>query len=187
MAGRYSTLEIEMLRHYSQDLEVGDIKLLLQDHGFIRSEDSIIKKIAEIQQEDKIRKAAQAKERANKDIVKYRAKSLFNGAKARAKDKGLVFSLNIGWVEEKMRAGKCEATGMSFVFTEYGHGTTKTNPYAPSLDRIDSNGGYTLDNTQVVLSAFNKFKSDMVQHEIIDIAKAIVKHHMKGRQFTVDS
>jgi len=186
---RYSTKERELVFKCAYDLEITDIKLLLQDHGYTRSLESIKKKVAQKLKEDKILKNHKAKKRANKDIVKHRAKTLINSAKTRAKTKELDFDLELDWVEQKLRAGKCEATGLTFIFTLYGEGniSTKTNPYAPSLDRINSNKGYTPDNVQITILAFNKFKSDMVQHSMIDIAKAIVKHHMRKRRFTVDN
>jgi hypothetical protein len=169
------------------DLELEDIKDLLTDHGYSRSIKSIKLKIEEKKVLDKKAKQEKTKENANKDIVNYRAKILLQSAKTRARYKDLDFELELDWIKQKLQLGKCEATGLNFVFTRYGEfkETKKLNPYAPSLDRIDSSLGYTVDNTQIVIIAFNKFKSDTAQHKVINIAKAIVKHHMCKRQFTV--
>lgn len=185
--GRYSKVEENLVFKCAYDLEITDIQLVLQDHGFIRSIKSITKKIEDKKEIDKIQRKKKARLRANKDIVKHRAKTLLNGARTRAKNKRIPFNLDLAWIENKLREGKCEATGLTFLFTQYEESRPKTNPYAPSLDRIDSSRGYTPDNVQLTLLAFNKFKSDMTQHTMIEIAKAIVKYHMSKRQFTVNN
>lgn len=184
---RYSNVEKELVYRCMHDLELKDIKNLLIDHGYFRSIKSIKLKIEEKKILNKKIKQEKVKENANKDIVNYRAKILLQSAKTRAKYKNLDFKLELNWIKKKLQLGKCEATSLNFIFTRYGEfkETKKLNPYAPSLDRIDSSLGYTIDNTQIVIIAFNKFKSDIVQHKVINIAKAIVKHHMCKRQFTV--
>lgn len=129
--------------------------------------------------------------KANENLIAFRATSLLNAAYARAKKKDIPFSLTQEWLEEKLRQGRCEATGLTFVFTLYGGNTSEegkytTNPNAPSLDQIRPSQGYTPDNVQVVISAFNKFKSDTEQHRLYKISKAFCKQHMKRRRFRVD-
>jgi hypothetical protein len=46
-----------------------------------------------------------------------------------------------------------------------------------SLDRIDSNKGYTLDNVQIVTTIANMMKRNWLQEDIIALAKDIAKHH----------
>lgn len=46
-----------------------------------------------------------------------------------------------------------------------------------SLDRIDSNKAYTLDNVQIVTTIANMMKRDWLQEDIIALAKDIAKHH----------
>ena len=119
------------------------------------------------------------------DLANYRSASLFYAAKSRAKKKKLEFTITREWVYKKLLSGTCEVTNFVLVLTSIGEvkATKKTNPYAPSLDRKDSSLGYTPDNTQIVINAVNKFKSDMKQFEMIDIAKAILDKHISKRQF----
>jgi hypothetical protein len=46
-----------------------------------------------------------------------------------------------------------------------------------SLDRIDSNKAYDLDNVQIVTTIANMMKRDWIQEDIIALAKDIAKHH----------
>lgn len=121
------------------------------------------------------------------DLIKHRSSILYYAARARAKKKNLEFSITKEWVYNKLIEGRCQITNFILILTPVGtrEEKRKSNPYAPSLDRKDSNLGYTVNNTQIVISAVNKFKSDMLQYEMIDIAKAIVHHHMSTRQFIV--
>lgn len=47
-----------------------------------------------------------------------------------------------------LEGGRCAISGIPFVFE-------KNNPLAPSVDRIDSRLGYTLENVRVVCQAIN--------------------------------
>lgn len=82
-----------------------------------------------------------------------RANSLVRGAQKRAQKRGLKFDITPAWVAAKIRAGRCEVTGIPFVLNPRvdGHG----HPYAPSLDRRIFGGGYTKKNTRVVVWQFN--------------------------------
>lgn len=77
---------------------------------------------------------------------------MWHKAKTRALAKDLDFSLTVGWVEERTVAGVCELTGMPF---EFYSDSNEQNPYAPSIDRIDSSKGYTPENCRVILWAVN--------------------------------
>ena len=48
-------------------------------------------------------------------------------------------------------AGRCEVTGIAF----HTNAEMKRNPFAPSIDRIDSSGGYSMSNCRVVCYAVN--------------------------------
>lgn len=74
----------------------------------------------------------------------------------RAIKKGLEFNLTTTWLIEKLKGGKCEATGMPFKIRP---SNTTINPYYPSIDRIDSSKGYTQDNCQIVIHGYNILKS----------------------------
>jgi len=85
---------------------------------------------------------------------KQRSKNLFNAAKRRATRFGGALSITPKWIEAKILVGKCELTGLPFDLQPIKKG--HVNPYAPSLDRIDSNNrDYSPENTRVILAAVN--------------------------------
>ena len=84
-----------------------------------------------------------------------------------------------------LEAGHCQLTGLPFDFMP----TNKTfrNPYAPSLDRIDSQKGYIKENCRVVLAAVNDALGEHDDNDILPILKALVKgleKNAKKNKFT---
>ncbi len=86
-----------------------------------------------------------------------RASRLYSSAKQRAKHHNLEFDLTPEWIAEKILVGDCEKTGLSFTLEPPRKGYFH-NPYAPSLDRRDQTKGYTKDNVDVVIWAYNQAK-----------------------------
>ena len=176
--GRYSKTEINLLKKcLGANIPTADIKLLLKDHKYYRTIESIEKKMQELDEERKALQRERVQKHANKDLAKYRANSLFYSARSRAKKKNIPFELTKEWVEEKVKAGVCERTGIKFVLSPLGTGRGKGDAKAPSLDKIDPNKGYTLENTRVVINNYNKFKGIDNDAEMIKIARAIVRNH----------
>ena len=101
-----------------------------------------------------------------------RAVRLFNGAVARSKKHNRVVEINTEWVYQKLEKGICDLTGLPFSLEL--RGKTHMNPYAPSLDRIDSNVGYTETNTRVVLAAVNLALGQHGAKVMLPILKAMV-------------
>ena len=73
------------------------------------------------------------------------------------------------WIAEKLTAGFCEVTGLAFVLTG-----EPRNPWSPSLDRIDSSVGYTLENTRVVVWIYNAAKNVFSDADVLLMAQAVV-------------
>lgn len=124
----------------------------------------------------------------------YRAKTLYSGAKQRAKIKNIPFDLTVVWIYDKLLAGKCEVTGIEFVIKSYSsrlkNGYEKIHPFAPSLDQIQPSAGYTKDNVQLVCDQFNKFKNDKDTLHTYKIAKAYVdavksKHALQVKNYNL--
>ena len=93
------------------------------------------------------------KSRNHHNSVQGRARSLFNAAQRRSLQRNYEFSIDLDWVSERLKSGKCELTGIPFVFETRQNG--HRNPYSPSLDRKDSSKGYTPENCRIILWALN--------------------------------
>lgn len=93
---------------------------------------------------------------ANRETPSGRASKLLAAARARAKASGIPVTITREWIEEKLKAGNCEATGVPFDLSPTGYGNK--NPWAPSLDQITPGAGYTPENVQVVCWIFNVAK-----------------------------
>lgn len=78
---------------------------------------------------------------------------------ARARDasakSGVEFDLTADWALRKVRDQefKCALTGVAF-FDDH-ETKSRRHPYAPSIDRIEAGGSYTMDNCRIVTHAAN--------------------------------
>lgn len=95
------------------------------------------------------------------------AMTLLRGAKQRAEKKGVPFDLDYEWVYERVSAGHCSVTGLPFNFSGGKH------PFGPTLDRIVPEGGYTKENTQVVVWAYNAAKGVGTHEDVMALACAL--------------
>lgn len=115
--------------------------------------------------------AANAIRYANTD---YRVKML-NAAKARAKSKGLEFTLTKADIKLNK---KCPLLGIKIDYSSdkaITHGRKGRQKNSPSLDRIDSSKGYTPDNVWVISSRANTIKNDATLEELKLITKNLGK------------
>jgi len=80
-------------------------------------------------------------------------------ARDRAAKHGWEFDLDAEWMETKIKAGFCEATGIPFSLGP-PRNKEKINRLSPSIDRWDNQKGYTKENCKVVISAFNISKNN---------------------------
>ena len=100
----------------------------------------------------------------HKSRLAERWRHLVYAAAARSKEKGWEFSLTGEWASSRW-TGKCEITGVPFVIA-----SGQRSLYAPSIDRIDGDKGYTPDNCRIVIWAFNALKD---KHNDTDLRKII--------------
>ena len=96
--------------------------------------------------------------------IKGRATRLYGSAKNRAKNKGWKFNITPDFIYQKLLPLKCEVTNLNLSLEK--ELIYKANALAPSLDRIDSSKGYTLDNVQVVCWWYNAMKQDWSEEVI---------------------
>ncbi len=95
------------------------------------------------------------KENGIKYLLKY--------AKTRATKKGREFFL----IESDIIIPKyCPILKVEL---EFGHGR-----YSPSIDRIDSNKGYTKDNIQIISAQANRMKGDSSREELLTFCKSVL-------------
>ena len=148
-----------------------------------RSVENIEKYVAKLVKDDERREFRRKKTEvwALSNPIRYRARTLVNGAKQRARKKGLPFDLTIDWVEDKLRDGYCEISGIKFYIKPYSRKEeyVRVHPHSPSLDQILPSGGYTMDNVQIVCDQVNKFKGDRHITSAIFVAKNLIKEYKR--------
>lgn len=110
---------------------------------------------------------------AKRNTFMGRVKDMHHNAKTRSKQKKLEFNITLEDVINMYfeQDGKCAITKLDLA-TESGT-RKKANAFRISIDRIDSNGGYTLDNVRLVCWAVNQMKADRTEEEFIFWLKAI--------------
>ena len=121
-------------------------------------------------QKDNQRKLQERLSEKNKLIKILQARWL--GARDRAKSKNMYFDLTKEFLLDlwDKQEGKCALTGLDMTYDRYT-GRTYTNV---SIDRIDTNKGYTKDNVQLVCMAANQAKSDLTDEQLYQVCKGIV-------------
>ena len=94
----------------------------------------------------------------------------------RALAKGLAFDLTPEWYVEKLNKGVCEVTGLEFYHGTYNY-RKGIHPFIPSVDRTDSNKGYTQDNCKLVIMAYNQAKADFSEDVLKEWAKCFIERY----------
>ena len=103
-----------------------------------------------------------------KNIAEY----LLRRSKFTAKRKSMSFNLTLAWVKKNLESGCCAITYIPFDFTL---GTNNVhNSFAPSIDRIDNEKGYTKANCQIVSQIYNRAKGCSPQEDVMKMARALV-------------
>lgn len=105
---------------------------------------------------------------------------LFYGAKKNAKQRGINFDMTMGdmLLLVSTANGRCMLTGIEFEFAYIGH--HKKRPWAPSLDRIDSDNGYSLTNCRLVCAAVNLAMNEWGEEPLRRIARALVRNEREN-------
>lgn len=106
-------------------------------------------------------------------------KKMVAEAKKRAELKNMDFDIDYKFLLKKLNRGVCELSGIPFAgfsAEEYAH---NVRPYYPSLDRIDSNKGYTKRNTRLVLVAVNIALNQWGDSVLLHIAENLIKQHKR--------
>lgn len=98
------------------------------------------------------------------------ASKMVTVARGRCRKKKWDFNLTVLWACEKLTAGRCEMTGVKFVFDK---GISWHRNW-PSIDRIDSRLGYTDNNCQMVTLQFNIAKGSWTNREMVEFCRLVV-------------
>lgn len=109
------------------------------------------------------------------DPIAHRIRRLLHTSKRSAKIKDFEHSLDKQWCLTKLN-GMCEATGLPFDLSIEGI-YKKMNPFAPSIDRLDNNLGYTEDNCQMVVWIYNNSKNNFTDKDLYIMCKAFIKKY----------
>lgn len=107
--------------------------------------------------------------------LRSRGQKLLYNSRYRAKKAGLPHDLDLDWIMEKLEGGKCALTGLPLSYDRPKY--ARRSPWSPSLDRIDSNLGYTRDNVQIVCTAVNTLKSAATLNDLLLLSTALLRKH----------
>lgn len=107
--------------------------------------------------------------------ARFKAKRMIREIRTRCNKRGMAFNLDYEWVATKAEYGKCEQTGIPFIWDA----DQKRSPFAFSIDRIDSARGYTKDNCQAVVWAYNAAKAEGTDADVMHFAKALTTHQLE--------
>lgn len=97
---------------------------------------------------------------------------LLTGARNRAKQGGYAFTLTRDWLVPRLTRGACEVTGIPFDFSPIPD--RRVRAHAASLDKVDPDGGYTPENTKVVVTQYNLAKNQWNHETLMTLARALL-------------
>lgn len=110
--------------------------------------------------------------------IRGRALTLLKSALRRANKFPQPLDIDFDFIHSRLLTGTCEVTGLSFDLDK-PEGSAK-NPYAPSIDRINSNVGYTKENTRIVIWQYNLMKGEIADDELLKLCTLIVERNKNG-------
>lgn len=103
--------------------------------------------------------------RRNANYSYNRARERYNEIKLRADSKGILFDIDLEWLRNKLdEVSICPYLGVGLNNTQ---DEAKSNPdYNKSVDRVDSNLGYTKDNIIICSVRANRIKNNATLAEL---------------------
>ncbi len=107
-----------------------------------------------------------------------RLRALVAGARHNAKRKDKPFDLTPEFVESLWQDGRCAVTGLKFNLQAFPEAFVK-HPFAPSIDRKLSSGGYTKDNVRLVCAAANFGMGQWGEEVFLTLARAAVEREAR--------
>lgn len=119
------------------------------------------------------------RERVKRKTNEYRrtlighANALILSARSRARNVGLVFSIDADWVVARLKIGVCNRSGLPFAPPRSGG----RKALAASIDRIEAAKGYTRSNSQLVCDMYNMGKNQFDELDFIAMCVAVAERH----------
>jgi hypothetical protein len=103
--------------------------------------------------------------------------SMLSNARKRAKNKGWDFDLDKQFLIElrDKQDNKCALTGWPLDWDHTKSGKRVCPFNRASIDRIDSSGGYTKDNVQLLADMVNRVKSNYSQEQFIEMCSKVAE------------
>lgn len=101
-----------------------------------------------------------------------RVKSMMKTAKRRSNKFCEKPDITEEFLLELLEPGVCSVTGIPFSYEPIEK--YKCNPYAPSIDRIDSNIGYIKQNVRMVIWQYNLMKGEISDSELLMICERLI-------------
>lgn len=96
-------------------------------------------------------------------------KRLLYYTRVRAKEKEFEHNITYRWLKEQTK-NACPKTGFEFKYNPYNI----RDMYRPSVDRLDNSKGYTKDNCQVVIWAYNCAKASWTDEILYKVLKTLI-------------
>lgn len=112
--------------------------------------------------EKQLLKPRSQEEKSLESLLQRKASYLKNSALTRAKQYDLPFTIDTKFIYKGLREGVCQQTGLSFDLNN-----KKRGAWSPSLDQHLPRGGYTPENTKIVVWAYNQFKYTFTSEEYL--------------------
>ncbi len=103
-------------------------------------------------------------------------KKALRRSESRARQREWEYDLTLEWALGILENNdyRCPMTGIPFMKLCEQRGAM--NPFAPSIDRIDTSQGYTQDNTRIVLTAINIMMSDWGEDVMDEVFAGYVRN-----------
>lgn len=105
-----------------------------------------------------------------------KATMLYHASVVHAKKMNLLHDHEITpkWIQEKINHGFCEVTGIKLELIEKSR-----HPWMPSIDKIDPEKGYTIENSRIVVWIYNAAKNIFTDNDVMMMANALVNKPKK--------
>lgn len=136
-----------------------------------------------------LRDKASERQRQVKFWAEYPEKAMLYRLRSAAKRQGQVCTVTAEWLKTKLDRGICEITGLPLSRKPYKRGDVgKRSFFAPSIDRINNDLGYTQANVRLTCWGYNLCKNSFTDREVSALAVSTVLNALppKYRDDVVD-